>query len=98
MANTEFTDTSSDGLTACLREELRKRASTPLSALEKRCERDRMRTVLQQPISTPRYRVMYLVDRRERQSAWLYNADHARQGLRMMQAKYGQRNAIIYVD
>jgi len=28
---------------------------------------------------------MYLVNGRERQSAWLYNNDHARKGLQMMQ-------------
>lgn len=74
---------------------LRYAAMTPQ---QRQRERDRLRTVLQQPISTPRYRVMYLVNGRERKSAWLYNSDHAQRGLRMMQSKYGERNAIIYVD
>ncbi|MBP21324.1 MAG: hypothetical protein CL547_03075 [Alcanivorax sp.] len=52
----------------------------------------------QPPISAPRYKVMYLVDGKERQSAWLYSEAHAQKGLAMMQAKYGERNAIIYVD
>ncbi len=65
---------------------------------EKRIERDRLRTALQQPISAPRFRVMYLVNGRERKSAWLYDSARAKRGLGMMQAKYGERNAIIYVD
>lgn len=52
----------------------------------------------QHPISAPRYKVMYLVNGKERQSAWLYDEVHAQQGLAMMQAKYGDKNAIIYVD
>ena len=53
---------------------------------------------LQTPISAPRYKVMYLVGGKERQSAWLYDEAHAQQGLAMMKAKYGEKNAIIYVD
>ena len=97
MAESKFTDPN-EGFFTGLREELRARAATPKTALEERRERDRLRTVLQQPISAPRYCVMYLVNGRERQSAWLYNNDHARRGLHMMQAKSGDRNAIIYVD
>ena len=97
MAESKFTDPN-EGFFTGLREELRAHAATPKTALEKRRERDRLRTVLQQPISAPRYCVMYLVNGRERQSAWLYNNDHARKGLQMMQAKYGNRNSIIYVD
>lgn len=97
MAESKFTDPN-EGFFTGLREELRAHAATPKTALEKRRERDRLRTVLQQPISAPRYCVMYLVNGRERQSAWLYDRDHAHKGLQMMQAKYGDRNAIIYVD
>ena len=97
MAESKFTDPNEEVFTG-LREELRAHAATPKTALEKRRERDRLRTVFQQPISAPRYCVMYLANGRERKSAWLYNLDRARKGLQMMQAKYGDRNAIIYVD
>ncbi|GAA5138030.1 hypothetical protein [Alloalcanivorax gelatiniphagus] len=50
------------------------------------------------PISAPRYRIFYLVEGKERQSAWLYDESNARKGLAMMQAKYGKKNAVIYVD
>lgn len=70
----------------------------PYSVATAQRERDRLRTVLQQPISTPRYRIMYLVNGRERKSAWLYNSALAQRGLQMMRVKYGERNAIIYVD
>lgn len=69
-----------------------------MSDLEMQLERDRRRTLRQAPIAAPRYRVLYLVNGRERRSAWLYSEDRAQQGRRMMQAKYGVRNAIIYVD
>lgn len=97
MAKNEFTNPN-EGLLTGLWGELQARAATPKTALEERRERDRLRTVLQQPISSPRYRVMYLVNGRERKSAWLYNDVNARKGLQMMQAKYGNRKAIIYVD
>ena len=61
-------------------------------------ERDRRRTVKKMPIATPHYRVMYLKNGKEHCSAWLYRKEHAQQGLAMMRAKYGERNAIIYVD
>ncbi len=69
-----------------------------MSDLEKRLERDRLRTVLQAPIAAPRYLVMYLVNGRERRSAWLHNKERAKNGLRLMQAKCGDRNAIILMD
>ncbi len=50
------------------------------------------------PIATPRYKVIYLVNGKEKESAWLYRKEHAQRGLEMMQAKYGKKNAIIYVD
>ena len=97
MAESKFTDPS-EGFFTGLREELRARAAMPKTALEKRRERDRLRTVLQQPISAPRYCVMYLVNGRERQSARLSDREQAHKGLQMMQAKCGDRNASIYVD
>lgn len=50
------------------------------------------------PISSPRYKVMYLVNGKGRESAWLRKRESAQRGLKMMQAKYGKKNAIIYVD
>ncbi len=56
------------------------------------------KAALQAPISAPRYKVIYIAGGKERQSAWLYSEVHAQQGLAMMKAKYGEKNAIIYVD
>ena len=50
------------------------------------------------PIRAPRYRVIYLANGKERKSAWLYQQKRAQRALALMQAKYGRRNAIIYVD
>lgn len=61
-------------------------------------ERAALRQALQAPIASPRFKVMYLVNGKERESPWLYREDHAKRGLAMMQAKYGAKNAIIYVD
>lgn len=97
MAGHESTDPN-EGFFTGLAAELRARALLPKTALEKQLERDRLRTVMQPPISAPCYRVLYLVNGRERKSAWLYTEERAERGLRMMQAKYGERNAIIYVD
>ncbi|MGQ0727307.1 hypothetical protein [Acidovorax sp.] len=69
----------------CLRSELNARAA-------------RVQTAPQRPLVTPRFRVLYLVSGSERKSAWLHSPERAQMGLRMMQTKYGQRNAIIYVD
>ncbi|HQS38319.1 MAG: hypothetical protein B7Y69_08295 [Sphingobacteriia bacterium 35-40-8] len=74
---------------------LRRAAMTPQ---QRQRERDRQRTVMQTPISSPRYCVMYLKNGKEHHSAWLYCEARAQQGLAMMRAKYGERNAIIYVD
>ena len=98
MATYEFTDCANEGFFTGFRDELRLRAAQPKSALEKQRERDRLRTVLQQPIAAPRYRVMYMVNGRERKSAWLHDRARAGVGLQMMLAKYGERSAIIYVD
>ncbi|WP_445000014.1 hypothetical protein [Halomonas mongoliensis] len=50
------------------------------------------------PIRAPRYRVIYLAEGQERQSPWLHRRERAQRALALMQAKYGRRNAIIYVD
>jgi hypothetical protein len=46
----------------------------------------------------PRYRVIYLVKGRERRSHWIMRASIAETALKTIQAKYGERNAIIYFD
>ena len=63
-----------------------------------RLEKDRLRTVLQAPISVPMYRILYLKKGRECQSPWLYKKQNADIALGLMKKKYGERNAIIYVD
>jgi hypothetical protein len=69
-----------------------------LSPRQRQRNRDDLRHALQAPIASPRYRVLYLREGREHCSAWLYQQEHAQRGLKMMQRKYGERNAIIYVD
>lgn len=67
-------------------------------ALAARIKRDQLRTALQTPISAPMYCVFYLKNGREHRSPWLYRRDHAQTALELMQAKYGEKNAIIYRD
>lgn len=43
-----------------------------------------------------RYCVLYLVGRKERRSAWFWNAERAEQARRLMAVKHGR--AIVYVD
>ena len=69
-----------------------------LTPLEHRKERDRRRTACQAPISQTKLCVLYLVNRRERRSAWFYTEERARKALELMQAKYGARNCILYRD
>lgn len=59
---------------------------------------DKAREALQAPISAPSYKVMWLVNGKEKQSPWLYKKEHAQRALSLVQAKYGKQNAIIYVD
>ena len=66
--------------------------------LERRKERDRIRTACQAPISQSKKRVMYLVNGRERRSPWFYRDETTHRAFKLMQAKYGERNCIIYVD
>lgn len=53
---------------------------------------------LQAPIRAPRYRVLYLKEGREHGTAWFHHRDHAQRALAAMQRRFGERNAIIYVD
>lgn len=62
-------------------------------------ERDKLRTALQTPIAAPAYTVHYHKpgSKKEYRSPFLYRSDHADQALAMMQAKYGNSNAVILV-
>lgn len=51
----------------------------------------------QTPIHCPQYRVIYLKEGKEKRGAWM-SRERAHKAAEMMQAKYGQRNAIVYVD
>jgi hypothetical protein len=68
------------------------------TAIERQRAKDRARTSLQAPISQTKQCVMYLANGRERRSPWFYRDETARRALELMQAKYGVRNCIIYVD
>ncbi|MFC0593793.1 hypothetical protein ACFOHU_03460 [Ottowia pentelensis] len=48
--------------------------------------------------SATRYLVLYLVNGREHQSPWFSDRGRAVLALQVLQAKYGERNATIYVD
>ena len=74
---------------------LRRAVMTPQ---QRQRERSRQRTAMQTPLGSPRYQVLYLKNGREHHSAWLYCKARAQQGLAMMRAKYGESNAMIYVD
>jgi len=65
---------------------------------ERQRARDRTRTALQSPISQNKLCVMYMVNGRERRSAWFYTEERARQALVLTRAKYGARNCILYRD
>lgn len=69
-----------------------------MSTITQRRERDRSRTDAQTPIAGPRYRVLYLKDRKEHKTAWFHSADMARRSLGIIQRRYGEKNAIIYKD
>ncbi|OPF63884.1 hypothetical protein [Hydrogenophaga sp. H7] len=60
--------------------------------------RDRMRTACQAPLSSNKLCVLYVVNRREKQSPWFYTPERAQQALALMQAKYGERNCILFRD
>lgn len=64
-------------------------------------ERTRQRIIAdlqsQVEVST-RYRVLYLKDRKEHKTPWFKVRERADIALKLMQQKYGEKNAIIYVD
>jgi len=52
----------------------------------------------QVPISTPRFKVLFLFGGREKESPWIHSTERAQQALELMRAKYGPRNCILYRD
>lgn len=58
----------------------------------------RARNFQQTPIASPRYCVMYLKERKEHKTAWFYRHAHAVRALEIMQDRYGEKNAIIFMD
>jgi hypothetical protein len=60
--------------------------------------RDQTRDGLQAPISAPKYCVMYDVGREHHRTPWFCRHEHALRALAVMQQRYGEKNAIIYVD
>ncbi|MBA1238718.1 hypothetical protein G7015_09540 [Pseudomonas kunmingensis] len=65
--------------------------------MHERQVKDRTRTAIQAPIGRPKC-VIYLKDRKEHRTAWFSSQERAQQALEIMQAKYGTKNAIIYLD
>lgn len=59
---------------------------------------DNTRTALQAPISEPAYRVLWLVNGKEKKSPYLYKEEHAKQLLTTLRIKHGEKNAIIYIN
>ena len=54
-------------------------------------------TPLQAPVTAPMCCVLYLENGREKRTAWM-SRERAQKAATLMQAKYGERNAIVYVD
>jgi hypothetical protein len=52
----------------------------------------------QAPISAPRYSVFYLVGGKERRTPWFSKKRNADRALSIMKAKYGDKNAIVFLD
>lgn len=51
----------------------------------------------QAPGNAPRFCVLYLKQGQEKRSPWM-TQKRAHKAATLMQAKYGERNAIVYVD
>lgn len=68
------------------------------AALKQRRERDRLRTALQAPIGPLRVCVLYLVNGKEQRTPWFHSYERANQALRIMAAKYGERNVGLLRD
>lgn len=51
----------------------------------------------QAPIHAPQYCVIYLKDGKQKRGAWM-SRERAHKAAAMMRAKYGERNAIVYMD
>lgn len=75
--------------------QLRRSFMTPLQI---KMERDKNRTALQTPLSRTKNCVLYLKDKKEFRTAWFYRLENAERALQVMKKKYGDKNAIIYLD
>jgi hypothetical protein len=51
----------------------------------------------QTPIHAPQYCVLYLKGGKEKRTAW-FSRERAQKALAILRAKYGERNAICYMD
>lgn len=51
----------------------------------------------QAPVTAPKCCVLYLENGREKRTAWM-SREQAHKALAIMKAKYGERNAIVYLD
>lgn len=60
--------------------------------------KDRMRTACQAPISSEKSCVMYRVNGKEKRTPWFYREETIQRALKLMQARYGERQCGIYVD
>ena len=69
----------------------------PITSQQRR-ERDRLRTALQAPIGPLRVCVLYLVNGKEQRTPWFHSYERANQALRIMAAKYGERNVGLHRD
>lgn len=76
-------------------------ADTPEAAADKvrtlHNAKKRMHNRNQAPIHAPQYCVMYLKAGKEKRTAWM-SRERAHKALHIMQTKYGERNAIVYMD
>ncbi|WP_041656147.1 hypothetical protein [Marinobacter nauticus] len=54
-------------------------------------------TSIQPPVTAPKCCVLYLENGREKRTAWM-SRERAHEAATLMRAKYGERNAIVYVD
>lgn len=59
---------------------------------------DAARHAHQAPLSDFKACILYRSNGPERRSPWFYSEGRARTALKLMQAKHGERNAILYRD
>ena len=69
-----------------------------MTPIQRKRERDRIRTALQSPLSANKSCVLYLKEKKEFRTAWFYRPENAQRALQIMAQKYGEKNAVIYCD